>query len=101
MFFPLPFNATRSSLTPANHPSKHSISYLTPLSHPLTLTHPLSFPFHRILGHSITIFPPSCHLLLPRCCALALPRRSLTPPNCPLTSPCLPILLLDRTSMSL
>ena len=72
-----------------------------PLLHPLTLTHPLLFPLHRILGHSITIFTPFRHLLMPRCCALALPRRSSTHPYCPLTSPCLPLLLLDRTSMSL
>ena len=39
--FPLPFNATRCSLTPANRPSTHSNRHLNPLRHPLTLTRPL------------------------------------------------------------
>ena len=38
---------------------------------------------------------------MPRCRALALPRRSLTPPHCHLTSPCLPLLLLDHPLMPL
>ena len=33
---------------------------------------------------------------MPRCRTLALPRRSLTPPQCFLTPPCLPLLTLDR-----
>ena len=59
--------------------------HLTPLCHPLTLTYPLLFPLHRILDNSFSIFTPFCRLLMPRCRALALPRRSLTPPHCPLT----------------
>ena len=99
--FPLPFNATRFSLTPANCPSTHFNRHLTPLRRPLPLTHPLLFPLHRILGHTITIFTPFRHLLMPRCRTLALPRRSLTPPHCPLTPPCLPLLPLNCPLMTL
>ena len=88
--FPLPFNATRCSLTPANWPPTHSNRHLTPLCRPLTITHPILLPLHRILGHTITILTPFRHLLMPRCRTLAQPRRSLTPPHCPLTPPCLP-----------
>ena len=38
---------------------------------------------------------------MPRRRVLALLRRSLTPPHCPLTSPCLPLLLLDHLFMPL
>ena len=99
--FPLLFNAIRCSLTPAYRPSTHSNRHLTPLCHPLTLTHPLLFPLHRILDNSITIFTPFCRLLMPRCRALALHRRSLTPHHCPLTSPRLPLLFLDHPLMPL
>ena len=78
--FPLLFNAIRCSLTPAYRPSTHSNRHLTPLCHPLTLTHPLLFPLHRILDNDITIFTPFCRLLMPRCRALALPRRSFASP---------------------
>ena len=99
--FPLPFKATRCSLTPANRPSTHSNRHLTPLLHPLTVTHPLLFSLHRILGHSITIFTLFRRLLMPRCHALALSRHYLTPHHFPLTSPCLPLLLLNRPLMPL
>ena len=76
-------------------------SPFTASRHPLTLTHPLLFPLYRILGHTIAIFTPFCCLLMSRCHALALPRRSLMPPHCPLTSPFFHLLLLDRLLMSL
>ena len=101
MFFPLPFNTIRCSLTPANRTSTHSNRHLTPIRHPVTLTRPLLFPLHRILGNSITIITPFCRLIMSRCRALALPRRSLTPPHCPLLFPCPPSLLLDHPLMPL
>ena len=86
--------STRCSLTPANRPSTHSNRHYLLRRHPLTLTHNLLFPLHHILRHTITIFTPFHCLLLPRCPALALPRRSLTPPHCLLTSPFFHLLLI-------
>ena len=97
--FPLPFNATRCSLTPANCPSTHSYHHLTPLRRPLTLTHPFLLPLHRILVHTITIFIPFRHLLMPHFGILALLCRFLTPPHCPLPSPCLPLLPFNDSVM--
>ena len=85
---PLPFNATRCSITPANRKSSHSNRHWMPLRHPSTLTHSLLFSLHRILGHSITIVTPFRRLLMPFNVPLSpfmLLDRPLMPLWCPLT----------------
>ena len=93
------FIVFRYPLTPPDALQLPSIAHQhipTPPRHPWALTHPLLFPIYRILGHT------HCRrLLMPRCRALALSRRSLTRPHCPLMSPCLPLLPLDHPLMPL
>ena len=46
-------NAPRFSLASPDRPSTPSHRHLAPLRHPLTLTHCIFTPLHRILGHTI------------------------------------------------
>ena len=62
------------------------VSHLATLRHPLTLTHCMLTPPHRILTHfraSHYHLPPFYRFLMHCCRALASLRRSLTPPCCP------------------